>query len=217
MNSLLVVIWGKSSRLSLNFLFHTLSPLIYLIINLLSHLFLSLSISCLRVLQTLCRGKPFFKLLLLLDLLLLFPLHGSALQPTDSLVHPHLVGEAELAPWVLPWGLPFLRKFFHSLDSLCFPCTMLCIVFMLSIMFICNLSWFIVSLYILTCRSERVRFFADYYCVPDHLGYCLTWLCLRSISEWMGSLSVTFLFAGSNTQQKQCKEGEFTFACSFRI
>lgn len=32
------------------------------------------------------------------------------------------------------------------------------------------LSWLIVSLCILVCKSERVRFFADYYCTPDHLG-----------------------------------------------
>lgn len=49
-------------------------------------------ISCLSVPQTLCRGKPSFTLLLLLDLLLLFPPKESVLQPTDSLVHPHLVG-----------------------------------------------------------------------------------------------------------------------------
>lgn len=161
---------GKPSGLSLNFLFHTLSPLIYLIIKLHCHLFLSLPIGFLSVLQILCGGKPFLTLLLLLDLLLLFPPHGSALQPTDSLVHPHFVREAELPPRVLPWGLPFLRKFFHLPDSHSFPCTMLCIVFMLSIIFKYILSWLIVSLCILMCKSERVRFFADYYCTPDHLG-----------------------------------------------
>lgn len=41
--------------------------------------------------------------------------------------------------------------------------------------------------------------------------------CIRSISKWMGSLPVTFLFAGFNTQQNQCKEGEFTFAWNLRI